>query len=391
MGKKRKRSQREASSDVELPSHVESDDHQSVKSYKSESRRTDEETSEKPATKEQEIWESFKEEYHEALEQLPLYLHRSYALLRELDEQATAHCSKLLPSLQQYIRLRNSLAGFGSSEDIVGMVKAEDASTRQGTSVHDGDEHGGPEDDGRDHPNSQASSIPHTQGDSSGRAPKTTRELAAQIGWLAEEALRASEEKTSLAQAAYDSVDRHIRLLEQAIKEQEMSIAFGLRQGTHPALLPDLVVPRWARGARVAHSPIPGIDDVDENLDVVNIESGSADPTSAPPEAARPSKKKGKGKKKGRDPSKQPENAPQPPTTRLKLKVPPLAAVLQGDTPVDPNERRYCYCDRVSSGVAAMVRIASVNGSTLSAQIWMNLQPQNCGIAEIACQSKFQS
>ena len=54
---------------------------------------------------EAELWDSFREEFHEgmrrfcsiilrlseptAVEQLPLYLHRTYALLRELDEQVT--------------------------------------------------------------------------------------------------------------------------------------------------------------------------------------------------------------------------------------------------------------------------------------------------------------
>ena len=37
----------------------------------------------------------------------------------------------------------------------------------------------------------------------------------------------------------------------------------------------------------------------------------------------------------------------------LKLTVPPLAAVISQtplDTPIDPNERRYCYCNQVSYG-----------------------------------------
>jgi hypothetical protein len=96
---------------------------------------------------EAELWDTFREEFHEgwrhwfwikswltertAVEQLPLYLHRSYALLRELDDQVTGkslpnstqasddhvaktftgHYNEILPSLQRYIRLRRSLAG----------------------------------------------------------------------------------------------------------------------------------------------------------------------------------------------------------------------------------------------------------------------------------------
>lgn len=34
----------------------------------------------------------------------------------------------------------------------------------------------------------------------------------------------------------------------------------------------------------------------------------------------------------------------------LKLRVPPLNAIMQGDAAADPNEPKYCYCNRVSFG-----------------------------------------
>lgn len=34
----------------------------------------------------------------------------------------------------------------------------------------------------------------------------------------------------------------------------------------------------------------------------------------------------------------------------LKLKVPPLNAIMQGDAAADPNEPKYCFCNRVSFG-----------------------------------------
>lgn len=68
-----------------------------------------EESVNKEVSKEAELWEAFKEEYHEgiclaaspetdccskqesvALEQLPLQLHRYFALMKELDEEATS-------------------------------------------------------------------------------------------------------------------------------------------------------------------------------------------------------------------------------------------------------------------------------------------------------------
>jgi hypothetical protein len=34
----------------------------------------------------------------------------------------------------------------------------------------------------------------------------------------------------------------------------------------------------------------------------------------------------------------------------LRLKVPPLSKTVQGDAAADPNEPKYCYCNRVSFG-----------------------------------------
>src|ERR1700722_13420564 len=53
-------------------------------------------------------------------------------------------------------------------------------------------------------------------------------------------------------------VDRHIRLIDQAIKEQEMSISMGSRPGTQPVpiVLQNLQVPRWSRPTRTVYSPI---------------------------------------------------------------------------------------------------------------------------------------
>ncbi|KAJ3004141.1 hypothetical protein NUW54_g4953 [Trametes sanguinea] len=74
----------------------------------------------------------------------------------------------------------------------------------------------------------------------------STRELLVHIAQSSEEVTRACAEKVYLAQHAYDLVDRYIRGLDRAIKEQEASISLGLRPGTHPAsiILPEVVVPQ---------------------------------------------------------------------------------------------------------------------------------------------------
>lgn len=130
-----------------------------------------------------------------------------------------------------------------------------------------------------------------------------------------------------------------------------MSISFGLRQGTHPSLLPDLAAPsRWARPTRVTHSPIPGLSDDEEvTAPKISVSSevtiGMATGSDAP--RGPPSKKSKKGKKKKSEKAvSETEVAPATVTftsRSLRLKVPPLKAT-------DPDEPKYCYCNNISFG-----------------------------------------
>ncbi|KAF8479005.1 hypothetical protein DFH94DRAFT_682571 [Russula ochroleuca] len=295
------------------------------------------------------IWDSFREEFHEAVEQLPLYLHRSYALLRELDEQVTGHYNQIHPTLQKYILLRRSLAG---QRDPNAVKEQSPPPESEVNPVGDATE----------------DSKPSLRSLETSTAPGDTRELLRHLGWLMEEVVRGSQEKVGLAQAVYDSVDRHIRLLDQSIREQEMSLSFGLRQGTHPSLLPDLAAPsRWARATRVTHSPIPGLSE-DEDLTVpgviisagsevtIGMATGNGNEGPARGSSAPKKSKKGKKRRTEKAVSEAAEAVPTPATittssTRsLRLKVPPLSAVVQGDAAADPNEPKYCYCNRVSFG-----------------------------------------
>ncbi|KAN0105254.1 hypothetical protein V8E52_011242 [Russula decolorans] len=313
---------------------------------------------------EAEIWDSFREEFHEAVEQLPLYLHRSYALLRELDEQVTGHYNQIHPTLQKYINLRRSLADQHQQD--LNVMKEQDPPESEVKPTCDITEDSKP-------PSPLKSPETHTgestrfssttsSADTKGAGPGTTRELLRHLGWLMEEVVRGSQEKVGLAQAVYDSVDRHIRLLDQSIREQEMSVSFGLRQGTHPSLLPDLAAPsRWARATRVTHSPIPSLSE-DEDITAGPAISAGSEVTigmatttgSEPPRASSSSSKKNKKSKK-RKADKAVSEAEATPATitsstrSLRLKVPPLNSV-QGDAAADPNEPKYCYCNRVSFG-----------------------------------------
>jgi hypothetical protein len=154
-------------------------------------------------------------------------------------------------------------------------------------------------------------------------------------------------------------IDRHVRLLDQSIREQEMSISFGLRQGIHPSLLPDLAAPsRWARATRATHSPIPSLEDDEDGAgprisagSEVTIGMATANDASRGPTSS----KKGKKSKKRKTDKAVVETEVAPGTAApvvrsVRLKVPPLGIATQGDAAADPNEPKYCYCNRVSFG-----------------------------------------
>jgi len=196
------------------------------------------------------------------------------------------------------------------------------------------------------------------------KQPQTTREILSHIAWLSEEVLRASEEKVNLAQAAYDSVDRHIRLLDQSIKEQEASISLGVRPGTHlaPIILPELIVP-GSRAARAVHSPAPAEDEDGMTLGMVGGDEDGGGDDVHPQRRGRAGKKgKGKGRFKkedtvivaeveqteGRNRSRN-RNRSRGGGRSLKLNGP--APEEQPPPPSSaPDDKRYCYCNQVSFG-----------------------------------------
>ena len=337
-----------------------------------------------------------------AVEQLPLYLHRSYALLRELDEQITGtflpssppeHDSKvsdtsrhvtgryneLLPTFQRYIRLRRSLASRQNSVAV--KVQSPQPESEEIKPVGDATE---------DSKEALDTSEPVPGECTLKRAPPRfqyrrntswhhTRHLAtsrlangggcarfSRKGRPSASRLRLSTCPIQLApppqsvDAPPFKIDRHIRLLDQSIREQEMSISFGLRQGTHPSLLPDLAAPsRWARATRATHSPIPGLSD-DEDLTAPGISAGTevtigmATGNEANRGPTSSSKKGKKSKKRKTDRAvveAEVAPGPSPPATQsVKIKVRPLSSTTQGDAAADPNEPKYCYCNRVSYG-----------------------------------------
>ena len=120
--------------------------------------------------------------------------------------------ARLLPTLQKYIKQRHTLAGISSHE--LTASKELDPSTVIVQSA-DGDlRPNQPSDKLSPHYNGASPSAPATRIPGSvppelSQTPETTREMLSHVAWMAEELLRASQEKVNLSQANYDSVTKH--------------------------------------------------------------------------------------------------------------------------------------------------------------------------------------
>lgn len=271
-------------------------------------------TAEELAKKEQEIWEAVKEEHFEGalhcppalltvelitpvVEQMPLTLHRQYALMHELDEQTVGYMNDLQPTLRKYITSR---LGDGPRSAHVANQTSSQSSTANQT-------------------------------------------MLSHIAWLSEELMRAAEEKVNLAQSAHDYVDRHIRLLDQAIKEQEAIISVGgVREGTRVAL-PELVLPRPLKFQTrdLLNSPID--DDT-----VIGIEAES------PPSQQSNNRSKRNRRKSRKGPESGPLTTPRKEESGsgLKITLPPINSPKGRDGP-------WCTCRKPSYGAVGEVLLSS--------------------------------
>ncbi|KAG5643895.1 hypothetical protein DXG03_009466 [Asterophora parasitica] len=300
-----------------------------------------------PQANEQNVWEAVREEHFEAIEQLPLTLHRQNTLIHELDQQVNAHNSTSLATILKYIQKRRAISRI--SGEAVG-----NPSTTPGQEVELQEEQPRfPQP--ITFPSTTALNAPaatriQTNGLSAmPQPPTTTRQILPYIASLREEILRASEEKVNVAQAAHDStglseVVRHVSMLKQAIKEQEASIALGARPGhLEPSNLFDLAVGRWVKPSRATLSPINSDDFEGDNrpreqvaVDVIAL-AEEIGRIHIPPRGGR----KGRGKPKGQE-----DPRPQFPPLTITLPAQPVVTA----SGAAAAEETYCYCQQGSFG-----------------------------------------
>ncbi|KAG6816947.1 hypothetical protein H0H87_001462 [Tephrocybe sp. NHM501043] len=275
--------------------------------------------------KEQEVWESFKDEHFEAIDQLPLALHRHYDLNSELDQRANASLDLLLATILEYIDKRRDLMlareARGASET---KIDVEDQSLQS---------------NGRDTSQMMPalSSLPPTLS----KRATTGRQMLTKAACLSDEILRASEEKVNVAQAAYESVDRLVRKVQQAIKDQEASINLGARPGhLQPGSLEDLAVSRWRKPTRATLSPING-DDLDEDMEGAQEAMTADDPLEDFTGLQISKARKGRGRAKG---------SRQTTVDVDVLSTPPLTITLPAQLPPAPDEEVFCTCKKAFYG-----------------------------------------
>ncbi|KAF9479741.1 hypothetical protein BDN70DRAFT_878508 [Pholiota conissans] len=274
--------------------------------------------------------------------------------MRKLDEQSFALTSRLFPTLRTYIQRRRTLEGtFENQADTLDIPSAQtEDPSNSSRSQSDGQL--------RDsdtmlvdmasrnprhvssHPSPRLSTLdylpPECQKDS-----HTARTLVSHVACISEELLRASQEKVNLAQTNRDSVERHIRLIDQAIQEQIASLSLEKsRLTTGIAVhLPDVVVPEWPRKNR--NSSISD-DDLDIHIMNGNHPSFATEEVNTTPAkgSQRSSKKKGKERRNTEHDNRFKDTLP------LTITLP--ATYQQDALDIQSNEEVFCYCNRVSFG-----------------------------------------
>lgn len=342
-------------------------------------------------------WEIVKEECHDILEQLPLSLQRNYSLMKELDEQVTAHLQAIPAVLKDYYELR---------------VKVEEQMATNGANASSGDAIDRPDADRlckrpvsrasfssasltpiSESPSTRSLSLPNVRNGGSGEsndeaeteeqdtsfetersavpAAPSSVQLITRIATLATDAMRGSLEKVNLANAAYAGIDRHIRALDIAIAEQEKAIEIGIRPGTHPAssTVVNGTSPNHARSPSFESNSLLALAEAATAIHAAEKTLESLQPSPISPPIKKEKKEASKKVEKQShaaavkpkvEPSKpkvdtskaaKPKQQPRK-DRRVGKKDPSILAIvpLDDDEPIDPNEPTYCYCNRVSFG-----------------------------------------
>ncbi|GAC96806.1 hypothetical protein PHSY_004390 [Pseudozyma hubeiensis SY62] len=226
----------------------------------------------------QDLQSRWTEEYFEIIEQLPLEVHRTFALMRELEGQMQVRVGTMVQNMTAYrdVRLQMQRLIDGGANTALGTEDSGSHRSSVGRGSEDEAENllGGSQDGQTSRPQLTSRSagddgqgveaIPvEDEGITDLLDKDARRELLRSISLAANESVKAAEEKMGLAATAYNWIDRHIRRLDADISKLESSILLGLRTGTEES-----------RGAREALGlPVDG--ETDEAADA-EVDDGQA-------------------------------------------------------------------------------------------------------------------
>jgi len=278
-------------------------------------------------------------------------------LMRELDDEAQANFSELLPTIKAYISWRQSLAprmplppGLPPDSaipfDSIPMGKAPNEPWNNSHQLYAGAaviSNPNPPPMFMHSPtvSTHLTSLSRNSRELSvSTDPKdqpSSRTLLSRISHLSTESVKASEEKLALAQAAYNSVDRHVRSLDLIIKEHEASLMPGL-PGTRSLFTPlpgmETSRPLSPKPEETAEGFLAGV------ISAVATTGGSG---------GGPDRKKTKKEREKRREKRQ-KDEEETVGVGIEQPMPTVPTVVRADMPVDPHEPKYCFCNQVSYG-----------------------------------------
>ncbi|KAG8833330.1 hypothetical protein FRC17_010862 [Serendipita sp. 399] len=340
-------------------------------------------------------WEIVKEECHDSefLEQVPLAIQRNFSLMRELDEQVSAHLREIPSVLKQYYQLRVKMeedmaVSQANAEEVPAEVNRQDKRAASRASFSSASLT-----PITDSPSARSLSLPNARqgsGDSdvmeddeteeqdtsfeterSLPPPPTSTQLITRVATLATNAVRGSVEKVNLSKAAHAVIDRHIRALDIAIADQENTILIGKRPGTQPsaAVRANDSAPTHVQSASFESSGLLALAEVASAVHAAEKTLEAIKPTSEAPlvgatrrekRRSSPVRKEQVTANKAKDKPKEvkPEEAKPKPKLkqqqskkeRRSSKKSNVVVPTHAEEAIDPNEPTWCFCERVSFG-----------------------------------------
>jgi hypothetical protein len=327
-----------------------------IKRAEEEAKEAEDDGKEDEAEEEAKLYQRWAEEYYEVVEQLPLELHRTFALMKELENKMQERISFVAEYTKLYRDARFKYMSLKEQEQEHEEEQEEEQIQDQSNIQPDEIQQYHNANESIVHPDYGSSSDRDAEGEDeeifheaqapqqvetsspafldveappvtlpSVPTPKAARQsMLAGIAKASSEAIRAAEEKVGLAVTAYDWVDRHIRRLDADLQRSESSLLLGLRAGTEAS-----------RGVRDAL----GISDGDNayNRNGTTAAWGEDDSMLSSQSTPLPTGLMRKANARN-GATIEDSNEEQ------------LSAALMADMAIDPNEPKYCYCDEVSSG-----------------------------------------